>query len=220
MSDHTVEVTFKIVGPMKRSTLGRESVEPVERATNDILHWSWSTRLQVERLRASLASEFETWNAKPRVRSRRGFSRTSYDEHLVFVAAANLSRALDCAPRPLRKAATLGLTAARALRLLRDVYEHWDQLRAQVAGHRAADSGAAARLGREFPGAEPWSLTFDIQTGDIVLANLVDVKQFVADLRRLEAAVLRSERKRERAKRPSNIGFQPTAAAERVGRSG
>jgi len=61
------------------------------------------------------------------------------------------------------------------------------------------NGGAAERLANEFPGAEPWSLAFDSDTGEIVLANFVNVDELVADLRRLEAGVLRAERLRHRA---------------------
>lgn len=196
MAKALFELKLKVVGAMKRSTLGRQSTDPIERATNDILHWSWSTRLQIDRLRSSLGAEFAAWNLKPQVRSRRHFSTTSFDEHVVLVAAANLSRALDSAPKALRKVTTLGLPSARGLRLLRDVYEHWDQLRPQVAGQRPLSGGAAEKLANEFPGAEPWSLTFTPGTGEIVLANVVNVDQLVVDLRRLEAGVLRAERRR------------------------
>ena len=195
MAEQPVQVTLEIVGPMKRSTLAREQQDPIDRAVNDILHWSWSTRLQAQRLTASLGAEFAAWNWRPQVRARRSFSASSYDEHLVFVAAANLSRALDSAPKGLRALTRIADIPARALRLLRDVYEHWDQLRRQVAGDATSISGAAHRLAVEFPCAEPWSLTFDPRTGQVILANVVDLNQLISELRLLEARLLRWERK-------------------------
>jgi len=52
-----LQVTFRLVGPLKRSTFQREAPDPVEEALNDVLHWSWSTRLQISRLRLDVAAE-------------------------------------------------------------------------------------------------------------------------------------------------------------------
>src|SRR5947209_6020503 len=54
MSSRIAQVTFRIEGPMKRSTFQAESPDTVEQAINDLLHWSWSTRLQIRRLATSL----------------------------------------------------------------------------------------------------------------------------------------------------------------------
>ena len=194
MAEETVTVTFQVAGPMKRSTFEREKIDPVAEAINDILHWCWSTRLQIRRLRSSLQAEFSGWNGRPRVRARRKFSATSYDEHLVYVAAANLHRALESVPRVIRSEVRFAKVPGRALRLLRDIYEHWDQLRRQLRGDPTKLRGAGAKLRRDFPGADPWSFTFDPRTGDIVLANVVEVKPLLKELRLLEARLLRRER--------------------------
>ena len=58
-------------------------------------------------------------------------------------------RAIDSKSR-LRALTRIADIPARALRLLRDVYEHWDQLRRQVAGDAASISGAAQKLALDY----------------------------------------------------------------------
>lgn len=186
-------VTIRVVGPMKRSALDRESTDPIDRSFNDILHWSWSTRLQVDRLKRSLAEEIAAWGRGQRVRARRAFSASSYDEHQVLVAARNLLRAFERAARPLRPVAALPEHHAKALHLLRDVYEHWEQSRRQLAG-AAPLTKAAEKLKSAYPGAEPWSLTYDPRTGAVVLCALVDLESLVPELRSLEARLHRARR--------------------------
>jgi hypothetical protein len=198
MAEKKVSVTLQVAGPMKRSTFQKEAPDPVEQAIQDLLHWCWSTRLQIGRLSRSIHGEFEAWGRGPRVRSRRAFSRTSYDKHLVYVAAANLQRALDAAPRALRSDVRMAKVPGRVLRLLRDVYEHWDQLRREFRKSDRPVRGAAGRLAKEFPGADPWSFTFELATDDIVFANVVVAKDLTRALRLLEARLLRCERHRQR----------------------
>jgi len=130
-----------------------------------------------------------------RLSSRRAFSRTSYDEHLVFVAAANLQRAMDRTPRRLRREFALAELESRHLQLLRDVYEHWDQLRPQLRDPTRKLTGAALRLHEEFPKADPWALTFDPATGEITLCDVVSLEALERQIRSVEARIIRYERR-------------------------
>jgi len=47
----------------------------------------------------------------------------------VVVAAANLDKALERCPRRLRAVLQISSNETRALRLLRNIYEHWDEVR-------------------------------------------------------------------------------------------
>lgn len=190
----TARVTLQIVGPVKRTTFQREGVDPGVENLTDVLHWLWSTRLQINRLRASLRDEFGAWGLRHRLRARRRFSATTYDEHLVMVAAAHLDRALRSVPRKWRRDVQLPMSSRRELSLLRDIYEHWDELRRQYRSGGPL-RGAALKLKIHFPTAEPWSFTFDPKSGEIVLANVVAVDVLDRELRRLEAHVLRTERR-------------------------
>lgn len=199
MGSETFKATLKIVGPIKRSTFGAEAPDRVSQALNDILHWSWATRLQIQRLARSLRTEFRALSTESRLKARRCFSTTTYDEHLVFVAATNLQRAIDRAPRELRSDVRQARLPSRELRLLRNVYEHWDELRQQLRAGATQRTGSAEKLLDEFPDADPWSFTFDPQTGEIVLAGVVQLRPLAKELRRLEARLLRRERARARA---------------------
>jgi len=194
----TAKVTLQVVGPMKRSTFQEEHPDPVEEAINDILHWSWSTRLQMHRFGQSLRAEFKAWGARPQVRARRQFSSTSYDEHVLLVAAANLDRALRRAPKAVRLEAQLSESWRRALWLLRNIYEHWDQLRASYRSKGRQLRGGAQKLRAEFPKADPWSFTFDPTSGAIVMADVVPLAPLWKELRLLEARMLRLERRRKK----------------------
>lgn len=194
----TVKVTLQVVGPMKRSTFQEERPDPVEESINDILHWSWSTRLQMRRFGQSLQAEFKAWGARPQVHARRQFSSTSYDEHVLLVAAANLDRALRRASEAVRIQAQLSESWRRALWLLRNIYEHWDELRASYRSKGRQLRGAAQKLRAEFPKADPWSFTFDPATGTIVMADVVPLAALWKELRLLEARMLRLERRRRK----------------------
>jgi hypothetical protein len=196
----TARVTLQIVGPMRRSTFQEEAPDPVAEVINDILHWSWSTRLQLRRFRESLRAEFDAWGLRPQVRARRHFSGTSYDEHTFLVAAGNLDRALRRAPKEMLREIGLSESWRRALWLLRNIYEHWDELRAAYRSRGGQLRGAAAKLRAEFPQADPWSFTFDPADGSIVIADVVPLGPLWKELRLLEARMLRLERRRKRQK--------------------
>ena len=117
------------------------------------------------------------------------------DEHLVLIAAANLDRALQKLPKRVRHRVQLPNPTRRALWLLRNIYEHWDELRKQYRSGTQPLRGAAQKLKAEFPNADPWSFTFDPKSGDIILADVVALTPLLGELRRLEARVLRLERR-------------------------
>lgn len=193
-----MQLTLRIVGPMKRSTFQREQPDLDVEALGDVLHWSWSTRLQMDRLRQGVAAECAAWGAKNPHRARRAFSVTSCDEHLLLVCAANLDRALDRLPKGLRRQLSVTKETRRALLLLRNIYEHWDQLRRHLRAGTSDAKGTIAKLRKEFPAADPWSFTIDHQKDEIVLADVVALRTFLKELRKLEARVLRQERSRKR----------------------
>ena len=197
----TAKVTFKVVGPMKRSVFQLERPDRADEAINDILHWTWSTRLQMRRFGQSLRTEFKAWGTRPQVRARRQFSGTTYDAHILLVAAAHLDRALRRAPKAVVAEAQVSDKWRRALWLLRNIHEHWDELRATYRAKGRALRGSALRLREEFPKADPWSFTFDPTSGAIVIADVVPLADLWKELRFLEARMLRLERRRNTAQR-------------------
>jgi hypothetical protein len=211
-------VEFRIVGPIKRSTLATNYVDREWEATSDVRYWAFCTRKQAGRLLLSFAAEMPWRHDGRRIVQERRFSETSYDEHCLAVAATNLHRALRRAPRKFRQAAITEETR-RALQLLRDVYEHWDALR---ICYRQGNTkrGAALKLSQEFPGVEPWTLVFNPDDGSVVVAGIVSVQSLIADLRVLEARALWEQRRLRRLGRhveqePPNKRLQRTPTARR-----
>jgi len=148
---NTTQVTFRLQGPLKRSTFQREPPDPVEETLGDVLHWSWSTRMQAARLREGVSAEFIAWNREGRHRMRQVFSKTSCDEHLLLVCAANLDRALDKLPKQFRRDIEVPKPWRRGLWLLRNVYEHWNELRRHLRAGTDDAKGTVGKLRREFP---------------------------------------------------------------------
>lgn len=186
------QVEFRVVGPIKRSTLETKPVDRVWEAASDVRYWSFCTRMQAGRLLRSFAAEMP-WSSRGRsIVMERRFSETSYDDHCLAVAATNLDRALRRAHRKFRQSAITEETR-RALQLLRDVYEHWDVLRACYRQGNIK-RGAALKLSQEFPGVEPWTLVFNTDDADVVIAGLVSVRSLIKDLRTLEARAIWEQR--------------------------
>jgi hypothetical protein len=189
----TITVTFQLVGPLKRSTFQRETPDPILEGTNDVLHWSWSTRVQIDRFVKSLRADLNRGKGA-RLEQRRRSSLASYDEHLFLVATANLDRALDAAPPPIKRVIALPRRSRRALRLLRNIYEHWDELRQCYRKGTEDTNRTARKLRKEFPEADPWSSSIDPAKGEIIIANIIPLGPFIKGLRHLEARMHRLER--------------------------
>jgi len=179
------EVEFQFVGPLKRSTLETGHPDPEWEALGDVLYWSFSSRLQADRLRRSFLAELSWW-AGLYVFRRKRFSTTSYDEHCLMVATGNLDRALHRGAKYLRRT-PLPTRTLRILRLLRNVYEHWDANRVGFRKGVPRKAQAAKKLAEEFPDAEPWSLSY--HEGDILLAGIVSLRSLKNELRKIEAAI-------------------------------
>jgi hypothetical protein len=116
---------------------------------------------------------------------RKRFATTSFDEHALVIATGNLGKALDRAPKFIRR--ILPKKTLRALQLLRNTYEHWEDMRATFRKGSPAKTEAALKLAKEFPEAEPWTIAIH-PDGNIDLANVVFLKSLSLDLRRLEAS--------------------------------
>lgn len=174
----TIRVTFKMVGPVTRSTLERDDPDPEWERLSDLRYWCTCLRLQMRRLAKSLEAPF------PAKYSFRAGFEASYDEHCLLVAAGNLDRSLRRFRGRARKDYQFPPPTQRALRLLRNIYEHWDELRESF--RHGTPSGAVEKLARKFPEAEPWSIVI-CPDGDFLLAGVVSLRSLVRDVRRLEA---------------------------------
>jgi len=196
-SPTTFTVQFQLVGPLTRSTFQRESPDAIFEGITDVLHWSWSTRAQIDRFVKSLHAELN-WEGRTRLEQQRRSSLASYDEHLFLIAAANLDRALDAAPRPIKRVIALPRRSRRALHLLRNIYEHWDELRRCYRKGTEDTNPAAQKLRKEFPEANPWTSSIDPAKGEIIIANTISLKPFTKELRHLEARMHQLERQHQR----------------------
>lgn len=192
-----VKVRLRFVGPLKRSTFQKKAPDSKEEIFKDLLHWSWSVRLQIERLSRDIPQELNPWCSETHYKLRRNFSKTSCDEHLLLVVATNLDRALNRLSKKDSRTLKISDDSRRALRLLRNVYEHWDIFRGQLRKDEEEFDGALAKLRSEFPDADPWSITIDRENDDLIIADVIALKPLVKELRRLEARILRLERARK-----------------------
>ena len=113
----------------------------------DALHWIWAWRVQAERL-------VESTNAQglgaDQTERRRSYSRASLDEHLLIVVGWNLQRAIWAVSAFLPDAKPAE-DHSDALRLLRNLYEHWDEQRAAFVMPQAVKARSAKEFTRKFP---------------------------------------------------------------------
>lgn len=197
-SEQTFRATLRLVGPLKRSTFQKEQPDSAEELLSDILHWSWSLRMQADRLKQDGISELKKWGSDSSYIARKAFSRTSCDEHLIMVVATNLDRALNRVPKKQKNILSIDPNSRRALKLLRNIYEHWDEMRKELRQNNDDPKKSLGILKKEYPDADPWSITIIPENDDILLAGVVSINTLITELRQLEARVLRTERARKR----------------------
>lgn len=185
------KITFEVVGPITRSTVGNEVPDPDEEALNDLLHWVWSWRLQVSRLGKSTEAQYS--EAKP-LDQRRSRSAASYDEHALAVVGWNLARAVA---RAGKRFPLLGISGAtyEALRLLRDLYEHWDEQRPPFHSGEIEKKFSGRNFAEQFPEGKPWSITY--AQDDWLLGGVVPINELTRELEPIEKATLRIEEERK-----------------------
>jgi hypothetical protein len=178
-----LRVTLQVVGPITRSTLDSSDVPADEQALNDARHWAWGTATQLARFRRNLKAELKAFTL-PSDRRSRVFSRTSFDEHMLLVAAGQLQKALKSARNHFPHLALSG-DLEKALRLLRNIYEHWDALRESFRTPDRERVRSARQFSIDFPEGQPWSVDF-MPNGDIVLAKVVSLRMLASELGRLQ----------------------------------
>ena len=54
-----MRVTLRLAGPLKRTTFDPFPVNPLEESVNDLLHWLWSTQVQMKRFSNSFKTELD-----------------------------------------------------------------------------------------------------------------------------------------------------------------
>jgi hypothetical protein len=193
-ASQVIRLEARIVGPLRRSTLETDHPDPEWQSLGDVLYWSFCCRLEATRLAQSFMSEFPL-GKRLYVFQRKRFATTSFDEHALVIAAGNLGKALERAPKFLRR--ILPKKTLRALQLLRNIYEHWEDMRAAFRKGGPAKTEAALKLSQEFPEAEPWTIAIHPDRS-IDLANVVFLRSLSLDLRKLEASSHWRQRKLRR----------------------
>jgi hypothetical protein len=193
--EEAVTLTLPIVGPITVSSLDENDPDPHQAALTDVAHWIWSCKLQIRRFLRSVDSiGRSSWRSD--LERRRSFSKMSYDEHMIFVAAANLERALAQASALLD-----GLELSEQLRerltLLRNIYEHWNEQRDSFRQSTRPKARSGRRLQERLPRAAPWSFEWH-PNGDIVLAGVVSLQNFWRELRILERSMRRLEKRQRK----------------------
>ena len=172
---------------LTRSTVDEGPVEPRGQALTDVLHWTWSWRLQADRL---LASTNAQGGGDDDVAKRRSFSAASYDEHMLVVAGWNLARAVRRAEELFP---SIRMTdQAKALRLLRNLYEHWDEQRVAFQSDSQPKERSAREFVESFPQGHPWSITYT--QDDWLLGGVVSANAILRDLKAVEREALDLER--------------------------
>jgi len=121
---------------------------------------------------------------------RQASSRFSFDEHVLVVVGWNLARALARASA-LSLVSTLEGDKCQALRLLRNLYEHWDEQRDSFRPGGPPKERSAAEFADRFPAGQPWSIVFD--RDDWIIGNVVRVNELTRELEGIESHLLSVE---------------------------
>ena len=185
---------LKFIGPITRSTVGKEVVDPKVESINDTLHWIWSFQLQYDRLLESFQHEINLIGRSDG-NNRKAFSRTTFDEHILLVAGRNLERAI----KRLKKYYSdiiIEPDFLKRLRLLGNIYEHWDQHRDEFRLPSAKQTHSLRVCLKKFPGKNPWSVSYG--ENGLVLGGVIKLKELLDSLNELEKTLLSLEKKYNR----------------------
>ena len=173
---------------LTRSTVDNAPPDPAEQSLNDVLHWVWSWRAQLKRLVATTNAQGQ---GDGDIEVRQSFSLASYDEHVLVVAGWNLARAIQKAGE-LFPSFRIAQDKAEALRLLRHLYEHWDEQRPAFQDPAVPKERSAKRFVELFPQGRPWSITY--AKDDWLLGGVVGIKAITDALVAIEEEALQLER--------------------------
>lgn len=160
-------------------SLDKMSTQKTE-TINDLLHWIWSWKLQYMRFKESNEKEWSLNQDINEIEKLKTFSATSFDEHILIVTTLHVITAIDELNYELESIPEL--EKSKALKYLRNIYEHWNTARKKQEG------GSLKKLQKEFPCAKPFSLTFT--NNDCLLAGEVSLKSLVEEIDKLEKLLL------------------------------
>lgn len=106
---------------------------------------------------------------------------------MLAVTGWNLARALSAATPHLPEASVAQHTRD-ALRLLRNLYEHWDTQRESFQSRDLAKTRSGAEFAVAFPEGKPWSIAY--VAGDWLLGGVLGIGELTRQLGPIEAAIL------------------------------
>jgi hypothetical protein len=179
-----------VVGPVTRSTVSQEPVDPRAQAITDALHWIWSWRVQVARLREDCEREWGSFGSADRLEQQKASSQFSFDEHVPAVTGWHLTRSLTRVNEHVSVPANE--QRHEAFRLLRNPYEHWEEQRAAFASPRATKERSAKEFVDLFPDGAPWSL--EMGADDWRLGKVVSINSLTIELLDIEARLLTEQK--------------------------
>jgi len=136
---------------LTRSTVDNAPPDPREESLNDVLHWVWSWCAELKRLVASTNAQGQ---GDSDIEVRQSFSLASCEEHALVVAGWNLTRAIQKVGE-LFPSFRIAQDKAEPLRLLRYLYEHWDEQRPAFQDPAVAKERSARRFVELFPQGRP-----------------------------------------------------------------
>ena len=158
-----------------------------EQIRAEILHWVWSTQTQIYRYDENLGKEMDSGEAEKLDRMRM-CSLTSYDEHLILVAARNLIRAIDMLDED-DSTITIEQSLRDDLKELRDIYEHWDITKNCLNQKDYEKSRSAKKFMNRNPSGRPFSVALTAKGSK--LAGVVDLNILLKELKTLETVLVK-----------------------------
>ena len=174
---------------LTRSTVNKDPMGPEKQAINDGLHWIWSWQLQLRRLQASTFTQI---SGDTEVEKLRSYSAASYDEHMLLVAGRNLIKALEEVEKHFSMP-SLNHGIKQAIRLLRNLYEHWDEHRVTFQTD-AQKKRSAKEFEKLFPDGIPWSISY--AKSDWLIGGVVPINEVTRQLDTMEEKLLKLRKDR------------------------
>ncbi len=173
---------------LTRKTVGGIQPDLKDQALSDILHWVWSWRAQKQRLVSSTDAQGK---GGTKLEIRRSFSLASYDEHMLVVVGWNLARAIAQADK-FFPSFHIAEEQIEAIRLLRHLYEHWDEQRESFQNSSVQKKRSSKKFVERFPNCRPWSITYT--KDDWLIGGIVGIQAITDALVSIENTALEIEK--------------------------
>ncbi len=164
----------------------RDSWGSKEEILNELLHWVWSTQLQVQRYLNSMQSELNSGEAE-KYQIMKRCSNTSYDGHMILVSARHLKRALDMLQKE-DLDIEIDKKLLKDLKELRDIHEHWNETKDILRKGDLNRSSSAKSFMKRNPRGRPFSVAFT--ANGLKMAGVVKLNKLLSELNVLEESLI------------------------------